>query len=219
MHKKYPSFVVLPISGHQTRHAISSFCCAWRNISKPFLYVIGIFVFALSPCLGADEDPRIAASHDYASQLQEALSGKLMAAMQQGGPISAIEVCQIEAPRIAAELSSSGEPSRVWRTALKLRNPNNAPDDEASGVMQQFTQSLAEGDKPPMTEFITYPDGSARYMQSIIMQPPCLACHGGSLPEDVQAAIAERYPEDEATGFEVGDLRGAFVVDWPVPGQ
>jgi hypothetical protein len=28
-------------------------------------------------------------------------------------------------------------------------------------------------------------------------------------------AIQQRYPDDQATGFIVGDLRGAFVVSWP----
>ena len=29
---------------------------------------------------------------------------------------------------------------------------------------------------------------------------------------DLKAALAERYPADEATGYADGDLRGAFTV-------
>lgn len=187
-----------------------------RNASP---WLTGILCIALSSCLAAAEDPRIAASQDYATRLGQELSMKLKTAMQESGPVSAIEVCQIEAPRIAAELSSTGEPVRVGRTAVKVRNPNNAPDEQERRVLEQFALSLADGEKPPLSKFIIEPDGSARYMQTIIMQPPCLACHGGSLPENVQTALAERYPEDQATGFEVGDLRGAFVIDWPAPGM
>jgi catalase-peroxidase len=32
---------------------------------------------------------------------------------------------------------------------------------------------------------------------------------------EVRAAVSRLYPADEATGFAVGDLRGAFVVEWP----
>lgn len=219
MCKKYPNPIVLPASDRQTREVGSGFLSSLRETPIPFLCACGILLFVLTSCFAAGEDPRIAASRDYAFRLQEELSGKLKAAMQQGGPISAIEVCQIEAPRIAAELSSAGEPSRVWRTAVKLRNPNNVPDEEALRVLEQFTLTLSDGENPPLTQFIAHPDGSARYMQSIIMQPPCLACHGAALADDVKAALAERYPEDQATGFEVGDLRGAFVVDWPIQGQ
>ncbi|MFN7177274.1 MAG: DUF3365 domain-containing protein, partial [Thermaurantiacus sp.] len=55
-----------------------------------------------------------------------------------------------------------------------------------------------------------------RYMRAIPTAPQCLACHG---PEEaiapaVRAAIAERYPDDRATGFRAGELRGAFSIGW-----
>jgi hypothetical protein len=37
-------------------------------------------------------------------------------------------------------------------------------------------------------------------------------CHGSDVPEAVAEAIAKRYPQDRATGYSAGDLRGAFVV-------
>jgi hypothetical protein len=42
----------------------------------------------------------------------------------------------------------------------------------------------------------------------------CLTCHGSNLDADIAASIAERYPEDRATGFEAGDLRGVFWVEF-----
>jgi hypothetical protein len=54
-------------------------------------------------------------------------------------------------------------------------------------------------------------------MKAIVMQPQCLACHGQDLAEPVSAAIEERYPEDQATGFVAGELRGAFLIEWPAP--
>jgi len=38
------------------------------------------------------------------------------------------------------------------------------------------------------------------------------ACHGGETADDVRVAIAARYPQDHATGFSAGDLRGAILV-------
>jgi len=52
-------------------------------------------------------------------------------------------------------------------------------------------------------------------MRSIATEPGCLACHGSEVAEPVRAAIAERYPDDHATGFAVGDLRGALWVEVP----
>ena len=38
------------------------------------------------------------------------------------------------------------------------------------------------------------------------------ACHGGTLDPEVTAKLKELYPQDAATGFKVGDLRGAFTI-------
>jgi hypothetical protein len=182
-------------------------------------WLVIILISFQPPSLAAQADPRIAASADFARSLQEQLGARLKAAINEGGAVNAIEVCQVEAPRIAAEFSASGTPSRVGRTALKVRNPDNAPDARALAVLQKFSQALADGEPAPLSNFETYPDGSARYMQSIVTQAVCLVCHGTSLSQEVQAALAERYPNDQATGFSEGALRGAFVVDWPASGQ
>ena len=52
-----------------------------------------------------------------------------------------------------------------------------------------------------------------RYMKPIMTAgQPCLACHGSELKLEVSAKIKELYPNDQATGFSAGDMRGAFTV-------
>jgi hypothetical protein len=51
-------------------------------------------------------------------------------------------------------------------------------------------------------------------MRAIPTAPVCTTCHGATVAPDVAAAIAARYPEDRATGFSPGDLRGAFSIAW-----
>ena len=43
----------------------------------------------------------------------------------------------------------------------------------------------------------------------------CLQCHGEVLDPAVAGKIAELYPDDQATGFIDGDLRGVFWVEYP----
>ena len=50
------------------------------------------------------------------------------------------------------------------------------------------------------------------WMKPIAVEGPCLTCHGKAIPDPVARAIADRYPDDAATGYDAGDLRGAFVV-------
>ena len=54
-----------------------------------------------------------------------------------------------------------------------------------------------------------------RYMKAIPMGAvPCLTCHGAPEPA-LNAEILRLYPQDRATGFAPGDLRGAFTVSMP----
>ena len=125
-------------------------------------------------------------------------------------------MCTVEASPIAGRLSEQSG-ARVGRTALRLRNPLNAPDAGARTVLEAFQRDLAAGSAAAPEYFQAGPDGSARYMSPIVTQPLCLACHGAEIAPEVAAAIAEHYPADQATGFALGDLRGAFIIDWPEP--
>lgn len=166
-------------------------------------------------------------SEDWTSQsraLADRLTGQLKAelqqAMQAGGPIAAIEVCHSRAPEIAAQLGRESG-ARVGRTALRVRNTANAPDDLERKVLQQFADELAAArdslPSPPEAVFDTRtPQGiEHHYMRAIPMQPICVTCHGKTIAPEIAAAIGSRYPEDAATGFETGELRGAVTVRWP----
>jgi hypothetical protein len=52
-----------------------------------------------------------------------------------------------------------------------------------------------------------------RYLRRIRVEAACLACHG---PEDQRPEfVKQRYPDDRAHGFAVGDLRGLYSVFIP----
>jgi hypothetical protein len=161
----------------------------------------------------AEDDTRLIQSREYADALQAALSKRLQAAMVEDGPVAAIEVCRVEAPAIAARIGGDA-PVRVGRTALRVRNPANAPDEEATAVLRSFEARLRADASAPLEWFEAKPDGSARYLRAIVLQPMCAVCHGVEIAPPVASAIAANYPDDHATGFAPGELRGAFVVDW-----
>lgn len=159
------------------------------------------------------------ASRALADQLMSELKTELGQAMQQGGPVTAIAVCKTRAPEIAARLSSSSGAS-VGRTALRLRNPANTPDDLERAVMAVFATELSKASSPAaapeaVLEFRSTQGIERRYMRAIVMQPLCLTCHGATIAPEVAAVIGREYPLDAATGFESGQLRGAVTVRWP----
>jgi hypothetical protein len=134
------------------------------------------------------------------------LKGRLMEVVGTDGPVAAIAVCVKEAPQIA-ERTSQEHGLAIGRTSFRLRNKDNAPPEWA-------TQLVADRVGEPT--YLTRDDKIAALLP-IQLQAPCLMCHGpdDTIPPDVKAALAEHYPEDQATGFQEGDLRGWFWVEVP----
>jgi len=171
--------------------------------------------------LAAEQSPTppwVEQSRQLANQLGSQLKSELAGAIAAGGPVAAIDVCHTRAPEIAAQLSQQSG-AHVGRTALRVRNPANAPNGIERDVLEQFSADLASGKAQGPLEAVFEIDRNGqverRYMRAIPTDALCLTCHGKSLAPEVAAAIARDYPGDQATGFEQGQLRGAFVVTWP----
>jgi hypothetical protein len=158
-----------------------------------------------------------------ADRLQSGLLSRLQSAIAAGGPAAAIDVCRSEAPAIAARLSTDGW--NVRRVGTRVRNPaTGRPDDWERAGLAQFGQRLAAGAAPQslsVAALFDAPGGGAqlRWMRPIVTGPLCLTCHGpaGSQPAELRAALRRAYPQDEATGYAAGDLRGAFSVTRDLP--
>ena len=159
---------------------------------------------------GARDEAR-ALVKQFATRLQGALKG----AIEAQGFAHAIGVCKIEAPEIARSLGAESG-WRVARTALRLRNPNNAPTPEERAVLADFLARAEAGeDLAKMdNEAVTQEAGRRRYryMKAIPLGEICTNCHGTEIDPDLAAAIRAKYPQDRATGFKIGELRGAFTL-------
>lgn len=148
------------------------------------------------------------------AQLGSSLVAELREAMATQGPVGGVEICNTRAPEIAHQVS--GNRFEVSRTALRVRNPANAPDDWEKMVLRRFEQSMERGVNPAGLEvWDVKVDGNGRigrYMKAIPTGQQCIVCHGDTIAPPLKETIQRLYPEDQATGFEQGDLRGAFSV-------
>ena len=141
------------------------------------------------------------------------LKATLETALAEGGPEGAIRVCRHEGPGIAAAVSEQARLS-VSRTALRVRNPANSASGWQREVMEAWLRDLVSGQSMEELEYFQQDqDGSFRYMRPIATGALCLVCHGGSLEPGLERAILDAYPQDRARGFQLGELRGAFVVE------
>jgi hypothetical protein len=139
--------------------------------------------------------------------LFQQLLNRLSDALASAGPAAAIDVCQKQAPQIAAEVSTRFGVD-IGRTSHRLRNPDNAPPDWARPLVDQRTTE---------PQFVSLDADGLGVLLPIHLKPQCLMCHGPEqqiLP-DVRDALARHYPDDQATGFQEGDLRGWFWISVP----
>jgi len=142
--------------------------------------------------------------------LKSSLKQALVAGLEKG-PVEAISACRIQAPGLAEAASTGG--IKVGRTSRKLRNPNNAPKP----WMEPFL-AVYETDPDRREPGVALIDAhTVGYVEPIFVQPMCVTCHGADVAPDLRAKIEELYPDDQATGYAAGDLRGIFWAELPRP--
>ncbi len=210
---------------------------------KKLLVIISI-MFLMNSCTkeeAADKTPEMQKTDMKASELETpvnkeeetenamsaikmfagALKSELKKAIEEGGPVNAISVCNTRAMEIANKVSEE-EGLKVGRVSLKNRNPKNAPNDWQRKTLEDFEARKAKGES---VESMTYAeiteqknDRQFRFMKAIPTGEVCIFCHGDNIAPEVMTRLKELYPDDRATGFNIGDIRGAFVVTKEFPG-
>lgn len=150
----------------------------------------------------AQRDRALAARDAMATRLK----GRLMEVLGSDVPATAIVVCAEDAPQIAADVAREHDVS-IGRTSFRLRNPKNTPP-------VWTTQLVADRIDEP----IYLSDGrKLGALLPIRLEVPCLSCHGpeDAISQQIKGSLEEHYPDDQATGFRKGDLRGWFWVEVP----
>lgn len=143
----------------------------------------------------------------------KSLQKSLQNAIKEGGLEYAINFCNVEAIPITDSVSEY-ESVKIRRLAMKYRNPLNMPDSTEEELLFAYADELAEGQK---LHSIIRPntDGNPVYYSPILMGALCLNCHGKvskTINAELYDIIQDLYPQDKATGFEEGQLRGMWAI-------
>lgn len=181
------------------------------------VFLVLVVVFGVSFAYDPDalEQGRKAARY-----LNDTLRKKLMSSIEVAGPSGGVVVCMYQAQALTAEVERNLG-VRVKRTSLKIRNPKNAPDDYEKELLSRLADRHREGKLPPEILEDRWEGGRKvqRYAKPLVVDSFCLICHAkvGNIHPDVRRELEIRYPGDNATGYEVGDLRG--IVSVTIPGK
>ncbi|MCF8238941.1 MAG: DUF3365 domain-containing protein [Saprospiraceae bacterium] len=143
------------------------------------------------------------------------LSTKLKGVMEKQGIGEAIQYCSLSAQSLTDTLSRMYG-CTIRRATLQTRNPVNQANDYEAAILADWAADLKAGKELTAVVQELTPD-TVMYYAPIRMQPLCLNCHG-TVGTEITAAnyglIQQRYPEDQATGYAVGDLRGMWSIQF-----
>jgi len=198
------------------------------NHKATYFFAVAVMLGLAASCKMADPDKGQESTTQYldATENQELLlTGKhiadsvgavlksnLMQAMGFGGPVHAVEFCNVEAFPLTGELNTLYN-VQVKRTSDRIRNAGNAPSMLESSVISDYRNEQAAGItlRPKLA---LDADGRKVFFAPIFTGAPCLICHGNeaNMDEGLRDKLTELYPADNAKGFGIDELRGIWSV-------
>jgi len=162
------------------------------------------------------QDQAIQKGSVLSSALVQKLSGELKAQMQSVGVVGALHFCTQNALVLSDQIAQESNTS-IKRVSAKNRNPINAATPEEQTILHQWEGLLQTQQPLPAHTIQGDSDGGYTYYKPIIIaNEACLKCHGDIAADSpLYKAIKSTYPEDRATGYKMGDLRGMIVITLP----
>jgi len=163
-----------------------------------FKTLIIAFLLSSNSVYSADEKQVLKTIKKFGKELKKELKKGLKESAAE-----AIKICHMKAPEITLE--NSDEKIKIGRVSLKNRNPDNIPKEWMLSYIDDFYRSK---DK---TGYTVVDLGDKKgLIKPIVTQPLCLKCHGTDLSKEVKKELSSKYPNDKATGYKTGDIRGFF---------
>jgi len=155
--------------------------------------------------------------------LLQKVVGTVKESLNKSTPHETVDTCREKLPGMVKETREKTG-WNIRRVSLKTRNAERGtPDEWEAKVLTDFDRRAAAGEKREQLEvgeIVQAPEGRVfRYMKALPVQEACLTCHGDAakLTPELKAKLATLYPNDQATGYELGQIRGALTVKRPLP--
>lgn len=177
---------------------------------------------ATAPALSPEiERAAIQRGKAIAAETFALLSSNLQSAIESGGISNALPFCSIAASPLTAGMADKHGVT-LRRVTHKPRNPSGKADAAELEILKSFESTLAasQSTNPPPPVVTNFTSEQVTFFAPIVLNNDlCLRCHGEPgndiAPVDL-TVIQKLYPRDEATGFKLGQLRGAWRIDFPL---
>lgn len=151
----------------------------------------------------------------YATTTKSTLGKNLTGAIMEGGTEHALSFCNVQAMSLTDSMSQVHN-ATITRVSDKPRNPNNVANAKELEQINFYKNLVAEGktgkDIKPNVEI---EGNQVHFYYPILTNEMCLQCHGTKdevVKPETLAMLSELYPEDQATGYGDGEVRGIWSI-------
>ena len=151
-------------------------------------------------------------------EAQSQLISALTNAISENGTSGAVEFCNVQALPILSEVSEQYG-VELRRASNRYRNPADKPKSEEEAILEAYEYNAENNiQSDPNIQKI---DGGETYLYTKAIKIPsafCLSCHGTpgtDIEDETLGMIDKLYPDDNAKGHQIGDLRGMWSLRIP----
>jgi hypothetical protein len=179
-----------------------------------FLAILAVFALSCSQTESFNKEKYLNEGKEIAQTAGKTLSGHVKKAIQEKGPIEAINFCKLSAYPLTDSLSELYD-VKISRIAIKNRNPDNKASSDDIGIIKKYEELIAKGEK--IKPQVQRQGDKIVFYAPIRLQHNCLVCHGkpqSEIPDTLFKHIQNLYPNDLAVNFKEGDLRGIWKLEF-----
>lgn len=147
------------------------------------------------------------------SETQQLLGTTLKTTIQQRGIPAALDYCNLNAYPLVDSIEQKYGVT-IKRASLATRNLQDSPDKEEKTIIETYQKDLQEGRTPEVK--VNIHSNEVLFAKPILLNDAvCLNCHGQigtEITQENYRVIRALYPDDQATGHKLGDLRGIWSI-------
>ncbi len=181
-----------------------------------FIGILVSVLCALSLQASGDKEIKMEAKAAI-MKLGKTLKGEVAKNMKAHGANSTAYFCYKNAGNLTKKINATYKKGvSVKRISLKNRNKNGYPTSKDEiAMLKKLGAKVKAGKKLPKMIVVKISENHYKVYKPILIGKKCLICHGDAKHRNKEAykTIKEKYPNDKAIGYKVGDFRGAFVAE------
>ena len=139
---------------------------------------------------------------------------KIQAVGSKDGLPAVVDFCNENANKLADSIGKAHKVA-IKRTSNRFRNEKNKPNADQQAVIDNYLRLQEDPNRQMEPIVMKDGEGFVHFYAPIKLKKECLKCHGkpgDEIKEPILEKIKKYYPNDKATGFSEGELRGIWDI-------